>query len=99
MFIGLLGSIVNASNHTKCFSLNNQKCMLEPTLINLHPNEYNQESLYYASAIKSDRCVGKCNALNDLSNKVCFVNKTEDSNVSVFNMTTGISEPKTLQYR
>ena len=99
MFIGLLGSIVNASNHTKCFSLNNQKCMLEPTLINLHPNEYNQEFLYYASAIKSDRCVGKYNALNDLSNKVCFVNKTEDSNVSVFNMTTGISEPKTLQYR
>ena len=99
MFIGLLGSIVNASNYTKCFSLNNQKCMIEPTLINLHPNEYNQEFLYYASAIKSDRCLGKCNALNDLSNKVCFVNKTEDSNVSVFNMTTGISESKTLQYR
>ena len=26
MFIALLASIVNASKHTKCVSLNNQKC-------------------------------------------------------------------------
>ena len=39
MFLGLLISIVNASNHTKCDSLSNQKCMTQPTLINLHGNE------------------------------------------------------------
>ena len=39
----LLVSIVNASNHTKCISLSNQKFMTQPTLINLHPNEYSQE--------------------------------------------------------
>ena len=38
MFIGLLASIVNASNHAKCVSLNNQQCLTQPTLINLHPN-------------------------------------------------------------
>ena len=27
MFMGLLTIIVNASNHTKCVSLNNQQCM------------------------------------------------------------------------
>ena len=40
MFIGLLTTIVNASNHTKCISLNNQECMTQSALINLHPNEY-----------------------------------------------------------
>ena len=40
MFIGLLTSIVNGSNHIKCVSLSNQKCMIQPTLINLYPNEY-----------------------------------------------------------
>ena len=35
----LLISIVNASNHTMYVSLSNQKCMTQPTLINLHPNE------------------------------------------------------------
>ena len=39
IIFGLLISIVNGSKHTKCVSLNNQKCMTQPTLINLHPNE------------------------------------------------------------
>ena len=39
VFIGLLTGIVSAFNHTKCMPLSNQKCMIQPTLINLHPNE------------------------------------------------------------
>ena len=35
----LLSNIDNASNHTKCVSSNNQKCIIESTLISLHPNE------------------------------------------------------------
>ena len=35
MFMGLLISIVNATSHTKCVSLSNQKCITQPTLINL----------------------------------------------------------------
>ena len=40
IFIGLLTGLVDGSNHTKCVSLNNQKCMIQPTLINLHRNIY-----------------------------------------------------------
>ena len=97
MFMGLLISIVNVSNHTKCMLLGNQKCMTEPILIHLHPNEYSQEFYYYPFVVKLDRCVGSCNALNDLSNKVCVPNKTEDLNLSVFNMIAGINESKTLK--
>ena len=97
MFMGLLISIINASNHTKCVSLSNQKCMTQPTLINLHPNEYSQESHYYLFAVKLDRCVGRCNTLNDLSNKVCVPNKIEDLNLRVFNMITGINESTNLK--
>ena len=57
---------------------------------------YPQEFHYYQSTIKLDRCVGSCNPLNDLSNKVCIPNKTEDINLSVFNMITGINESKAL---
>ena len=38
LFIGSLNSIVNASKHIKCLSFNNQKCTIQPVLINLHPN-------------------------------------------------------------
>ena len=47
IFIGLLTGIVSAWNQTKCVSLSNQKFMTQPTLINLNPNEYSQELLYF----------------------------------------------------
>ena len=47
MFILLLSSTVNSSNHKKYVSFSNQKCEIQPTLINLHPNEYSQTFHYY----------------------------------------------------
>ena len=76
--------MVSVFNNKKCVSLSNRKCMTEPTFINLHP-----------FAINLGRCVGSCNTLNDLPNKVCVPSKTEDLNLWVFNMITGINELKT----
>ena len=81
--MGLLTKIVIASNHTKRVSLSNQKCEIQPTLINLHPIEYSQEFHCYPFSVKLDRRFESCNTLNDLSNKVCIPNKTEDLNLSV----------------
>ena len=67
-FIGLLTGIVSASNRTNCISLSNQKCIIQPTLINLHLNEYSHEFPCYPFGIKLDRSVGSCNTLNDLPN-------------------------------
>ena len=92
----LLICIVIASNHTKCVLLSNQKCMTQPTIINLYPDEYSQEFLSYSFVDKLDRCAGICITLNDWSNKVFVPNKTEDINLSMFNMITGINESKTL---
>ena len=77
-------------------ALSNQKCMTQPTLINLHCNEYSQEFHYYSLEIKLDRCVGGCNTLNELSNKLCVQNNTEDLNLIVFNVITVINVSKTL---
>ena len=57
IFIGLLTGFANGSNHTKYISLSNQKCMIQPNLITLHPNEYNQEFHYYPFAVNLYRCV------------------------------------------
>ena len=70
--------------------------MTQYTLINLHPNEYSQKFHYYPYAVKLDKCVGSFNTLNDLSNKVCVPNKTEDLYLSVFNMIMGINASKIL---
>ena len=74
--------------------------MIQPALINLHQeyslHQYSQEFHYYPFAVKLDKCIGICNTLNGLSNKVCIPIKTEDLNLSLPNMITGINESKTL---
>ena len=55
MFIVLLSNIVNGSNHETYVPLSSQKCMTQPTLINLHPNEYSQEFHYCPFVVKLDR--------------------------------------------
>ena len=61
--------------------MSNQKCMIQPTLTNLHPDEYSQEFHYYPFSVKLDRWVGSCSTINDLSNKVYIPSKTEDLNL------------------
>ena len=62
------------------YILQNQKCVAEPSLNNLHVNEYTQALPYYPFAVFLDRCIGSCNTLNfnDLSNGVFVLNQTED---------------------
>ena len=92
IFIRLLSCIVNFSSHTKCISLSNQKCKIQLTLINLHPNEYVQGLRYYPFVVHLDRCVGSLNTLYDLSNGVCVPNKAEDLNLILFNMIAGMDK-------
>ena len=91
-----MASVVNAFSNTKYLSLSHQKCMTQPTIINLHPNAYTQGLRYYLFVVNLGRSVGSCNTLNNLSNKVLLSSKTEDLNLSVFNMITGTNEWKTL---
>ena len=98
MFLSLY-SIVKVSDQAKCVFLCNKKCKTQPTLINSHPNQYSQKCHYYPFATKLDLYVESCNTLNGLSNKVCLPNKTEDLNLSVFNMITRKNESKKLTKR
>ena len=70
MFIELLNSTASTSNHEKCVYFWNQEYIIQPTLINLHPNECSQELHYYSFPVKLDRSVGSFNTINDLSDKV-----------------------------
>ena len=65
--------------------------MIQPTLVNLHPNEYSQEFHYYPLLVKLDRCFRSCNTVIDLSNNACIPNKIEYLHLSAFKMITGIN--------
>ena len=53
-FIRLLTCAINASNNVKFASSSNQKCMTQPTLVNLYSNEYSQGLCYYPFAVNLD---------------------------------------------
>ena len=50
----------------------------------------------YLFAVDLKRCVGSCNTLDNLCNRVFDSNEIEDLNFRVFNMVTKINELKTL---
>ena len=79
---------------SRCVSLNNDPCMIMPTLIDSNPVELN----YYSFLISLDKCSGSCNAADGLSTKICdvFRVRSKGKNVKVFNMITKINEAKTL---
>ena len=58
---------------TKCMSLSNESCMVRPTVIDLNPIELN----YYPFMISLYKCNEICNAIDDLSTKICIPSKTK----------------------
>ena len=66
---------------TKCLFLNDEPCMVRPTLIDLNPVELK----YYLFMISLDKCTGSCNVL---SPKKRVPKETKDINVKGFNKLT-----------
>ena len=77
---------------TKCASLENEPCMNRPTFIYLNLVELN----YHLLMISLYKCSGGCNAIDDLSTKICLRRETKRATVEVFNMITRINETKAL---
>ena len=50
----------------------------------------------YLFAVNLKRCVGSCNTLDNLCNRVFVSNEIKDLNFRVFSMVTKINESKTL---
>ena len=78
-----------AKVRTKCLSLNDETCMVWPTLIDLNPAELKN----YPFMISLDKCIGSCNVL---SPKICIPKKTKDINGKAFNMIANKNEAKTM---
>ena len=50
-----------------CISMNNQVCKVRPEIINVNSNK----PVFYPFSIKTNKCSGSCNNINDPSAKIC----------------------------
>ena len=89
-------NIVNTPAPARCVSLNYQQYMTQPTLINLHPNEYIEGRITLQLQLIQIVTWEVLILLMIYPIKECVPNKTEDLNFSVFNMKREKNESKML---
>ena len=78
MFFGSLSSV----NPLECISMNNQECKVRPEIVNLNSNE----PIFYPFSIRTSKCSGSCNNINDPHAKLCVPNVIKKLNFKVFNL-------------
>ena len=69
-FIGslFLSSLVSTTP-LSCISMNNQACKVRPEIVNVNSNE----PVFYPFSIKTSKCSGSCNNINDPYAKICVL--------------------------
>ena len=82
-FVGLtiLSSFTNPSS-LSCISMSNQICKARPQIINVNSNN----PIFYPFSIKTSKCSGNCNNINDPYAKICVPDVIKNLNVKVFNL-------------
>ena len=97
-FIGLtiLSNFTNAiplnATTLSCISMKNQECKTRSEIVNVNSNN----PIFYPFSVKTSKCSGNCNNINDLYAKIC-VPDVKNLNVKVFNLmsrTTGTRHKK-----
>ena len=77
-----------------CISMNNQPCKARPEIVNVNSNN----PIFYPFSIKTSKCSGNCNNINDPYAKICVPDVVKDLNVKVFNLMSRTIETKNIKW-
>ena len=82
-FIGslFLSSLVGAAQ-LSCISMIYESYKVRPEIINLNSNE----PVFYPFSIKTSKCSGSCNNINDPYTKICVPDAVKNVNFKIFNL-------------
>ena len=64
--LSALSSLTSATP-LSCISMNNQECKVSPEIIYVNSDE----AVFYPFSIKTSKCSGSCNNINDPYAKIC----------------------------
>ena len=80
------GCNLSSVNPLKCISMNNQECKVRPQIVNVNSDE----PVLFPFSIKTSKCSGSCNNINDPHAKLCIPDVVKNLNIKAFNL---ISRP------
>ena len=81
-------------NQLSCISMNNQECKVRPEIINVNSDE----PVFYPFSIKTSKCSGSCNNINDPYAKMCVPDVVKNLNVKVFNLMSRTNETRHIKW-
>ena len=93
-FIGLtiLSSFTNAIP-LSCISMKNQECKTRSQVVNVNSNN----PIFYPFSIKTSKCSGNCNNINNPYAKICVPDVIKDLNIKVFNLMSRTNETRFIE--
>ena len=97
LFLGLtILSSVNllAIIPLKCISTTNQECKVRPQIVNVNSDE----PVFYPFGVKTSKCSGSCNNINDPYSKMCVPDVVKNLNVKVFNIMSRTNETRHIEW-
>ena len=74
--------------------MKNQECKVRPEIINVNSNE----PVFYPFSIKTSKCSGSCNNINDPNAKICVPNVIKDLNVKVFHLMSRTNKTRHINW-
>ena len=74
--------------------MNNQKCKARPQIANVNSNNH----VFYPFSIKTSKCSGNCNNINDPYAKLCVPDVVKNLNVKVFNPMSRTNETRHIKW-
>ena len=87
------GCNLSSINPLECVLMNNQECKVRPEIVNVNSNE----PVFYPFSIKTSKCSGSCNNINDLYAKLCVPDVFKNINIKVFNLMSRTSETRYIE--
>ena len=78
----------------KCISMNNQECRVRPQIVNVNSDE----PVFFPFSIKTSKCSGSCNNINDPYAKMCVLDVVKNLNVKVFNLMSRTNETRHIKW-
>ena len=83
-----------STNQLSCILMKNKKCKVRPKIINVNSDE----TIFYPFSIKTSKCSGSCNNINDTCGKVCVPDVVKKLNVKVFNLMLETNEARHIKW-
>ena len=74
--------------------MKNQASKARPEIFNVNSNN----PVFYPFSIKTSKCSGNCNNVNDPDTKICVPDVVKDLNVKVFNLISKTNETKHIKW-